>query len=152
MSGALFHRILVAIDGSGPSRNAVRLALQVAQATGSRLIFCHVVDTEKLYGEAAMGEVDAARMLEVARRDGNDVLDAAGDEARAANLQADVALVEGPTVDAILDAAKAREAQLIILGTHGRTGLQRWALGSVAERVVRRAVCPVLTVRECVRC
>jgi nucleotide-binding universal stress UspA family protein len=73
-------------------------------------------------------------------------MDAACDEARAAGLEADLDLTVGNPVEAILAAAQARGAQLIVMGTHGRSGAERHALGSVAERVVRSARCPVLTV------
>jgi nucleotide-binding universal stress UspA family protein len=139
VSESLFPRILVAVDGSRPSRNAIRHAVRLALATGARLIFCHGVDTSDLA---------SARALEAARRDGHDLMDAACDEARAAGLEADIDLIEGNPVDAVLGAAAARLAQLIVMGTHGRTGTERWVLGSVAERVVRYAPCPVLTVHE----
>jgi nucleotide-binding universal stress UspA family protein len=56
-------------------------------------------------------------------------------------------LVEGPPAAAIVRAASRKRADLLILGTHGRTGVRRMLIGSVAERVVRTAGCPVLTVR-----
>lgn len=139
MSESLFPRILVAVDGSRPSRNAIRHAVRLALATGARLIFCHGVDG---------GDHANPRDIEAARRDGHDLMDAASDEARSAGLDADIDLVEGKPVDAVLGAAAARSVQLIVMGTHGRTGTERWALGSVAERVVRYAPCPVLTVHE----
>jgi nucleotide-binding universal stress UspA family protein len=130
VSESPFRRILVAVDGSAPSRQAIRYAVRLASATGARLIFCHAVERNDLN----------------ARRDGHDLMDAAADEARAAGLDADLDLTVGNPVDAILAAADARAAQLIVLGTHGRTGADRRALGSVAERVVRAARSPVLTV------
>ncbi|HYZ15281.1 MAG TPA: universal stress protein [Candidatus Acidoferrum sp.] len=148
MSESLFPRILVALDGSRPSRNATRHAVRLALATGGRLIFCHAVDTERLLAGTRTAGAASTRLLEAARRDGQDLMDAAGDEARAAGLDADIDLVDGNPVDALLGAAKERVAQLIVMGTHGRTGVERWELGSVAERVVRYAPCPVLTVHE----
>lgn len=130
MSESPFRRILVAVDGSAPSRQAIRYAVRLASATGARLIFCHAVERNDLN----------------ARRDGHDLMDAARDEARAAGLDADLDLTVGNPVDAILAATDARAAQLIVMGTHGRTGADRRALGSVAERVVRAARSPVLTV------
>jgi nucleotide-binding universal stress UspA family protein len=132
VSDSPFRRILVAVDGSGPSRQAIRHAVRLARATAARLIFCHAVEGDDL----------------AARRDGHDLMDAACDEARAAGLDADLDLTVGNPVEAILAAAQARAAQLIVIGTHGRTGKEFLALGSVAERVVRSAPCPVLTVHD----
>lgn len=148
VSESLFPRILVALDGSAPSRSATRHAVRLALATGARLIFCHAVDTAGLVARTGTAGAASTRLLEAARRDGQDLMDAAGDEAHAAGLEADIDLTEGNPVDALLGAAAERAAQLIVMGTHGRTGMERWALGSVAERVVRYAPCPVLTVHE----
>ena len=146
VNGSAFERVLVAVDGSAPSRAALRLALRLARATGSRLIFCHAVETERIYAEFGASGLDPAPIIEERRREARDLLDAACDEARSAGLDADEALVEGAALEVILNAAKARRADLLVMGTHGRRGFQRWTLGSVAERVVRQANCPVLTV------
>jgi nucleotide-binding universal stress UspA family protein len=74
-------------------------------------------------------------------------LDALAAEVRGRHPGAQTSLREGLPVDEILRAAKEASADLIVLGTHGRTGLPHVVLGSVAERVVRAAPCPVLTVR-----
>ncbi len=141
-----FHRILVAVDGSAPANAAARAAVRLAIAIGGRLIFCHSVESQRVLEYALASGGDAERLLDARRRDGHDLMDLVCEEARDAGLQADLALVEGAAVDGILDAATARSADLIVLGTHGRHGVERWTLGSVAERVVRGARCPVLTV------
>ncbi|HYZ17617.1 MAG TPA: universal stress protein [Candidatus Acidoferrum sp.] len=141
-----FHRILVAVDGSAPAKAAARAALRLAAAIGGRLIFCHTIESESVLAYALASGGDAERLLDARRRDGHDLMDSVCEEARDAGLQADLALVEGAAVDAILAAACARSADLIVLGTHGRHGVERLTLGSVAERVVRDARCPVLTV------
>jgi nucleotide-binding universal stress UspA family protein len=146
VAACAFARILVAVDGSTPARAATREAMRLAQATGARLIFCHAVETDGAYREAEVTGGDAARMIDARRRDGHDIIDAACDEAHALGLEADLALVEGDAAAGILDAAVARSANLLVVGTHGRRGLERWAFGSVAERLVRHARCPVLTV------
>lgn len=146
VSGAAFQRVLVAVDGSAPSRAALLLAVRVARATGARLIFCHAVETDRIYAEYGASGLDPGPVIDERRRDGRDLLDAACEEARSAGVDADLALVEGHALEVILAAAKARGADLLVMGTHGRRGLQRWTLGSVAERVVRQATCPVLTI------
>jgi nucleotide-binding universal stress UspA family protein len=141
-----FPRILVAVDGSTPARAATAHAIRLAQATGARLIFCHAVETDGAYREAEATGRDVSHLIDARKRDGHDIMDAACDEAHALGLEADLALVEGNAVDGILDAVNARAVNLVIVGTHGRHGIERWTLGSVAERLVRDAHCPVLTV------
>jgi nucleotide-binding universal stress UspA family protein len=75
-------------------------------------------------------------------------LDALVQEVKSRRPSIHAVLREGPTVDEILNAARETSADVIVIGTHGRTGLPHVLLGSVAERVVRRASCPVLTVRS----
>jgi nucleotide-binding universal stress UspA family protein len=141
-----FPRILVAVDGSTPARAATLHAMRLAQATGARLIFCHAVETDGAYRDAEAGGADAASVIDARRRDGHDIMDAACDEAHALGLEADLALVEGNAALGILDAVIDRAVNLVVIGTHGRRGIERWAFGSIAERLVRDARCPVLTV------
>jgi nucleotide-binding universal stress UspA family protein len=68
-------------------------------------------------------------------------------KARKAGVRARALLLEGVVADRIVRAAKGQRADVIVIGTHGRTGLARFVLGSVADRVVSQAGCPVLTVR-----
>ena len=81
------------------------------------------------------------------RARGQKQLDRLVAKAKAARVRARGVLYEGVAADAIARAARAKRAKLIVMGTHGRTGLTRLFMGSVAERVVGTAPCPVLTVR-----
>jgi|KBSSwiStaDraftv2_1062776.scaffolds.fasta_scaffold48265_1 nucleotide-binding universal stress UspA family protein len=116
------HRILVPTDFGPASDAALAQARQLAAALGASLHLVHVLE-------------DAQRA-----------------DALAASLEAalghETAVLNGPTAPTIVEYATDRAFDLIVMGTHGRTGVAHLLLGSVAEQVVRTAPCPVLTVRE----
>lgn len=142
-------RLLHATDFSAASRPAFRLAQELARAFKSELVLCHVYQrpTPLMAGDVPapprlLDDMWAADRKAALRR-----LDALIRAARGAGVRASPLLVEGPPAAAIVRAASRKRADLLILGTHGRTGVRRMLIGSVAERVVRTASCPVLTVR-----
>lgn len=130
-------RILCASDFSKASRPALKVALGLARVMKSRLVLCHAYQVTASMLQNLIGPVraDAERRLGALSR-----------SARASGVSVTTRLVEGASAAAIVRAAKKERAGLIVLGTHGRTGLTRMLIGSVAERVVRTAPCPVLTV------
>ena len=137
--------ILVPIDFGESSEHAVTYAAELAKALGAEIVLMHAWDvpvvgfpdgafvaTPELatqVTEAAQHGLDRARML----------IDGQGVTIRGV-------LKQGPTDAMILDAAKEESAGMIVMGTHGRTGIQRVLLGSVAEKLVRTSPIPVLTV------
>jgi nucleotide-binding universal stress UspA family protein len=130
-----FHTILHPTDLSEHSGPAFRLASGLARDHGARLILLHVSPTTPFRSEAPPASRDALleKLDELA--------------ALAPQVPVEVRLKEGDAVAEILAAAQETDASLIVMGTHGRTGLARLLLGSVAEQIVRLASCPVLTVR-----
>jgi nucleotide-binding universal stress UspA family protein len=145
---------LVAHDFSACSDAAVRQAARDATLEGARLTIVHALDPEILAApvEWATGAVavPVASRLAEARAAVRQRLEAIADALRAdhAGLDVGVEVREGHPVDVILDTAEVDGAARIIVGTHGRRGLRRLFLGSVAERVVRASQVPVLVVRE----
>lgn len=145
----MFKHILVPVDGSPASGQAVGKALAVAQAFNSTVTLIYVIDpyaftgvgTDFAYGQAeylsaAMAEADAA--LQAARA----VFEAHGITVRSS-------VVEGHAVyRAILDAAEAVSADLVVMGSHGRHGLEKLILGSVTAQVLSHAHLSVLVVRD----
>lgn len=135
------HTILHPTDFSDRSQYAFWLACALARDYGARLIVLHVVTLPTvIYGEGVVlldpGEQRAAAQerldqLQVPRGD----------------VRAERWLAEGGAVEEILRVAQETSTDLIVMGTHGRTGLGRLLMGSVAEQVVRKASCPVLTVK-----
>jgi len=146
----MYRTILVAVDGSETSEHALTYATELARVTSAALRILHVVDMGWLPVAQEIG-VDAERILVARRRAGESILAIAGDSARNAGVEAETALTEtdSPTqhvAEAIAAEAVRWPAELVVLGTHGRRGFRRLALGSVAERVARLALRPVLLV------
>lgn len=144
----MYSRILVAVDGSSNGDRALVHSVDLARASGAALRIAHVVDM----GWTAVAPelaIDVRSRVEALRADGKAVVDAALAIAREAGMQAETLLLETATpgqrvAEALVDAAIAWPADLIVLGTHGRSGLERIVLGSVADGVVRRSPIPVL--------
>lgn len=143
----VFARIVVPTDFSAESDKAWQVARRLARAVGGQLHLVHVFVEAPLYSEALMSgdrvrevyaegrawvEREMARLAEAARGEG---------------LTVRTSLREGAVAAAIVEAAREDAADLVVVGTHGRGGIDRALLGSVADRVIRLAPCPVLAVR-----
>ena len=144
----VFRRIVCASDFSIASAPAMRRAVQLAVQNECELTVVHVVALEEpmtadVYIAPAMFESvrDAARVKARKR------LQRLQEGCEKAGARCAVALLEGRAYEEIVNFARARKADLVVLGTHGRSGISKLLAGSVAERVVRFAPCPVLTVR-----
>lgn len=140
-------RILHASDFSRASRPAFRVARDLARAFKAQLILFHALPAAAvMMGGEYVPQALLERMQAESRRHAQRRLDGLARTARRARLRVSTLLAEGAAPEAIVKAARTRRAGLIVIGTQGRTGLARMLLGSVAERVVRTAACPVLTV------
>ncbi len=141
-------RILHATDFSGASGRAFATALDLARTDHAELLLVHVLaPVVPIAGEGYVSPKaydDLARSL---RAHANRQLARLADRARRARARVRTLLLEGSPYESITRAARARRADLIVMGTHGRGALAKFFLGSVAERVVGTAPCPVLTVR-----
>jgi nucleotide-binding universal stress UspA family protein len=143
-----FARALVGIDDSEASDAAVAVAAKLAALLGTQLIACFAIDSNSLYENAVSYGFDPVPLLRDMRADGEAAVARALARASIASTAASVAVVEGKPASALLDAAKQNRATLIVVGSHGRRGLRRFFLGSVAENVVRRSDVPVMVVRN----
>jgi universal stress protein A len=135
--------ILHPSDFSACSEAALKMAQGLARGFGARLVALHVGARPLSSTGGAMVVPPQPEELgreELTARLGKMVADDAG-------VRCETQVVFGETTDEILRAAERLKADLIVMGTHGRTGLHRAAMGSIAEQVVRRADCPVVTVR-----
>lgn len=135
--------LLVPTDFSPCAERALDYACALAGRLGAKV---HVVNAIG----AALPELSIAltdHMIASLRHNNAAALDKLVEPRRAQTTFGEVSVVEGDARDAILNTAKAVHADLIVIGTHGRRGLSRAFLGSVAEDVLRRAPCPVLAVR-----
>jgi nucleotide-binding universal stress UspA family protein len=140
-------KILVPVDFSAHSAEALRLAADLARRYAASVDLVHVFFT-MTYGTPEGYVIPTAEQLELVMKELESQLRAAKQIALDAGApSATTTLLQGRPATAILDFATASECDLIVMGTHGRTGVKRLVIGSVAEHVVRAAPCPVLTVR-----
>jgi universal stress protein A len=147
MAGSLFYRIVVPTDFSDCAEEAWGLAQRLAAVSGGELVLVHVLVETPLFNEGPFTMDRAGNVFEAARKWGQESLDAWMGQAHAKGLKARVALRTGVPYREIVDLVTDERADLVVIGTHGRGGIDRALLGSVADRVVRLAPCPVLTVR-----
>jgi universal stress protein A len=146
MSG--YEKILVPVDFSVHSAEATRVAADLAKRFGSGLTLVYVYDplaSALPDGFAMMPQAEVDILLEAFRAQLAASQRAALD---AGAPRVDTKLLQGFVAGQIVDFASRGEFDLIVMGTHGRTGLQHLIMGSTAERVVRLAGCPVLTVKQ----
>ena len=146
MADTPFYRIVVPTDFSTCSEEAWGVARRVAAMSKGELILTHVLAEAPLYRESVMTAV--REVYDGARKWAASTLEQWVAKARAEGLNARSALRAGAAHQEIVALATDERADLIVIGTHGRGAIERALLGSVAERVVRLARCPVLTVRE----
>lgn len=140
----VFKNILVATDFSECSERAVALAIELAKKMGAELTVVHVWELPPMtYADLEYPSFDMFTPLEQAAQQ---QLDSVVANVRAFHPRAKAILQSGGAAPQILEVAKRIGADLLVLGTHGRRGAQHLLMGSVAERVVRLAPIPVLTV------
>ncbi len=141
----MYERILVPTDGSTHSLRAAAHGAYLARHFDASIRLLHVVDVQRAAGVFDAGGIEE-QFVDYLLEQGQSVLDETATALQ--GLKAiDRAVVEGEPADTLLDDIDADGADLVAMGTHGRRGLRRYLVGSVTERVVRRAPVPVLTVR-----
>jgi len=141
-----FKRILVPVDFTRHSDEALRVATDMARRYHASLTLVHVLDPLDYAVAEYESEPNERRRAALSEIDKG--LDAAKRQAESSGIgNVRVQSIEGGVSDGIVDFARRTDCDLIVMGTHGRTGIKRAMLGSVAEAVVRRAECPVLTVK-----
>ncbi|MDI6727944.1 MAG: universal stress protein [Thermodesulfovibrionales bacterium] len=137
-----WNKILLATDGSRYSKAAAERAIDFAGEYGGELRVVSVVDVPaEFYGEAPDAVED---LINKAKGYAEDVKR----QAESAGIKAETFVREGETYKAILDLAKEQNVNAIVMGSHGRTGLKRLLMGSVTEKVIGYASCPVLVVKS----
>ena len=140
-----FRKILVAVDESTFAARAADVGFDLARSLGAAVAIIHVVDPA-VVAYAPEGGVPAGELIALAQQDGKKLIAAFGQ--RAALQPAPVEFLQvGKPATEIVKAAQDWPADLIVVGSHGRGGVKRLLLGSVADAVMRHATCPVLVVR-----
>ena len=142
----VYENILLPTDGSDGTAGVAEHAVHVARLAGATLHILHVVDTSVVpldaHSRGIYDEMEAT---------GRESVEEIRDRTLDVGIDSVTAIRQGTPFREILDYAEENEVDLVVIGTHGRTGLQRTVLGSVAERVVRLSDVPVLTVRTAPR-
>jgi nucleotide-binding universal stress UspA family protein len=145
----MYSKILVPVDGSETSTAGLNEGVRLAKIHGSQLCVMHIVNEFVLNYTWAPGQY-SDNLFETMRQGGKEILDSAEKVALAQGIRPIRIMVEsvgGVAADLILEQAKKWHADLIVMGTHGRRGIFRLAMGSDAEQVVRGATVPVMLVR-----
>jgi nucleotide-binding universal stress UspA family protein len=140
------QHFLVPIDFSSYAEQALDSAIALAQKLQARVTLLHVIQPPGV--NVAGGIWPSATFLQDLEAAVTRDMEGYLVRVTAAGLAGEIVIVHGVPFQEILDTAKARQVDLIIMGTHGRTGLSHVLLGSVAEKVVRLAPCPVLIARQ----
>lgn len=141
------RNILAAVDFSGSSDAAGAVAADLAAAFGARLHLVHVYDVPLIEMTPYHFAVPQSVWDDV-RKAARERLEKVRSELAGRGVEVEARLAEGTPAEAIGDAARELGADLLVIGTRGHTGLTHALLGSVAERTLRTAPCPVLTVKE----
>ena len=145
---ALLRKLLVAVDDSDPADAAVALAAKLSHTLGSTCVLCSVFDSRETYDKALTYGYDPSTFLHELRAQAQKAVEGARTRGAFAPGTTSEAIVEDEPAAGIIAAAERNGADAIVMGSHGRRGLRRLFLGSVAEAVVRRSPIPVLVVRS----
>lgn len=139
------RRLLVPVDFSDSSLRALRYAVGLAAESGGSLTIVHVVPAD--YGWLGIGKEEFRDLDKSLQHQAADHLRALADANVPGNMSADLEVRLGRPAEEIVAAATESKSDLIVLSTHGLTGLDRYLIGSVADRVARLAPCPVFLMR-----
>lgn len=141
-------KILYATDFSKASAPALDEAVHLAKQNHAELLVVHVIEpVPYAAGEEFDGGALYAKLDEIAKQDAQSSMAKLLQKLKKSRVKAQGFLLKGSAHDQILKAAKSKRSDMIVIGTHGRTGLSKLFMGSVAGKVVSSATCPVVTVR-----
>jgi len=143
----VYKKIVIPTDGSKISIEAAEHAIELAKCSGGRVYGIYVIDIVPFVGLPTEGLWES--MKEVLEKEGQTALKKVADIAKEKGVEIKTEILEGTPSKEIVDYAESKKADLIAMGTTGKTGLDRLLLGSVAERVLKKAHCPVLLVKIC---
>ena len=147
----MFQKILIPTDGSEIARRAAEHAFALARLSGGKVYGVFIIDTRTLPGAHPILPESMApyyfSILEELRKAGEATLQDLADDAKKQSVAFEHKVIEGTPAAGILDTARDAQADVIVMGTHGRTSLGALLIGSTAQAVVHGAKCPVLLIR-----
>jgi len=138
----MFSNILIAVDGSESASKAFRRSVYLAQKCNSKLDLVHAVQCE-VGGDSA----NTFEMIEELKDKAKKILEEYRIEAVKNNVPIQITIMQGDPAKVIIEIAKAKSYDLIIMGTRGRSSFQELLIGSVSQKVIHHASCPVMVVR-----
>lgn len=145
----MFKKILVPVDGSDTSIAALRRAIRLAKLTDGSVTAVSVIDPYPFTGVGTDMAFGQEQYLVAANNEASASLDEARASAEALGFELETVVVEGHAIHrGIVETADSIEADLIVIGSHGRRGLEKLVLGSVTQRVLGDATIPVLVTRN----
>jgi nucleotide-binding universal stress UspA family protein len=140
----MFEKILVATDGSEHGERAAKVAIEIAKLSGGTVTAIYVADTSKT--SHLPDDMLLYSIRDLLLKEGNEAVDYVGKMAKDAGVNFESIVAEGNPGEEIIHYSEKAGMNIIVLGTVGRTGLDKFLLGSVAEKIVRNSKIPVLTV------
>ncbi|HII90881.1 MAG TPA: universal stress protein [Methanosarcina sp.] len=141
------RRILIATDGSKAAENVVDFGIEIARCSGAKVYAVYVIDIS-FFDSVLMDESWVKNAYEQFERVGRGAICCIEENAKAVGVDATPILLKGNAAEKILDFAENQKVDMIVIGSTGRSGVERFMLGSVSEKVVRNSKIPVLVVRE----
>ena len=144
MKSEFFRNIVIATDGSENTRRAIDYGIKFAKFSGATVHALHVMDTSSVTQSWTAGK---ETMYELLKKEGQKAISKVKECGEASGVEVKEVLMEGHPSKEIIDFAENNDIDLIVMGTLGKTGLNRFLMGSVAENVVRHSKVPVLVVR-----
>ncbi|WP_457574478.1 universal stress protein [Desulfolithobacter sp.] len=144
MAEVEINKIIIPVDFSSVTTKVVDYATGVADKLGAHVIFFHVVNDFKGY-EMMLVHPSFNQMIEDLKKESTAKIEALVEDHKDLKEGAEGRIAVGDAVEEIIALAKAEKADMIIIGTHGTKGLEKILMGSTAEKVVKKAPCPVLT-------
>ena len=148
MKSTVYKKIMIATDGSELVRKAVDSAIEIAKLSEAHLYAIYVI---ALGGYSITPYIDAEwekAMKEHLRQEGQEATAYVENAGRAANVEVESIILEGSPAVEIIDFAEKNDIDLIVMGSHGKSAIQRFLIGSVAEKVVKHSKIAVLVVRK----
>jgi len=147
MESTIFRKIMIATDGSELIKRAVDLAIEIAKLSEAKLYAVHVIALEGNSIIHSRGKEQKKALKEQLIVEGKKATDYVENIGRTANVRVESTILEGNPANEIIDFAEKNDIDLIVMGTHGKTGTQRFLIGSVSENVVRHSERAVLVAR-----
>ncbi len=147
MESTIFRKIMIATDGSELVKRAVDLAIEIAKLSEAKLYAVHVIALEGNSIIHSRDEEQKKALKEQLIVEGKKATDYVENIGRTANVGVESTILEGKPANEIIDFAEKNDIDLIVVGTHGKTGIQKFLIGSVSENVVMHSERAVLVAR-----